>query len=67
MITTIFIVIVAGFLYFLPIIVAWKKKHIAGIAILNIALGWTVLGWLAALIWAVSDSQDETPRKRYDC
>jgi uncharacterized membrane protein YqaE (UPF0057 family) len=41
-------------IYFLPTIAAWETKHISGIMILNLLLGWTVLGWIAALIWAVS-------------
>lgn len=31
------------------------KKHASGIIILNVFLGWTLLGWVAALVWAVSD------------
>ena len=45
-------------LYFLPSIVAARRKHannlIWGIFLLNLFLGWTFLGWLAALIWAAS-------------
>jgi len=43
------------FLYFLPSFMARGKKHYSGIEILNIFLGWTGLGWVLALIWAVSD------------
>lgn len=41
--------------YFIPTIVAERKKHsqITAIALLNIFLGWTFLGWVVALIWAV--------------
>lgn len=43
-------------LYFLPTIVAIVNNHnySAGIIILNLFLGWTFIGWLVALIWAVS-------------
>jgi hypothetical protein len=27
-------------------------KPFAGIAILNVLLGWTFLGWVGALVWA---------------
>ena len=49
--------------YSLPTIVAVNRRvgPQAGIAILNIALGWTVLGWLGALIWAVSAKSRITP------
>jgi Superinfection immunity protein len=41
-------------LYFLPSVVAALRQHRNGnaIAVLNLFLGWTFLGWLVALIWA---------------
>jgi len=41
-------------IYFLPTIgaIMAKKKNTAAIAVLNIFLGWTLLGWVIALIWA---------------
>lgn len=41
-------------LYFLPTIIAASRKHpnVGGIVALNFFLGWTVLGWIGALIWA---------------
>jgi hypothetical protein len=43
-------------LYLLPAIVAAIRKHqsFGGIFILNLLLGWTVLGWIVALVWALS-------------
>ena len=40
--------------YFLPTIVAWNRGHHQkpAIIVLNLAFGWTVIGWFAALIWA---------------
>ncbi len=45
-----------GVLYFLPAFVAYGRGHHqkAAIGMLNIFLGWTVLGWIVALIWAVT-------------
>lgn len=42
------------FLYFLPSINAyWKKKRNKGAVLtLNFFLGWTVIGWIVALIWS---------------
>jgi len=42
-------------LYFLPIIIAFLRGHKnrASIFILNLFLGWTALGWIGSLIWAV--------------
>lgn len=44
-------------LYFIPTILAVKNDHpsTAGIILLNIFLGWTFLGWLGALIWALNE------------
>ena len=44
-------------LFFLPTFVAgWRKtKHYWFIAIANLLVGGTGLGWIAALIWAVYD------------
>ncbi|MBF8773886.1 superinfection immunity protein [Pseudomonas fulva] len=49
-------------MYLLPTIIAWSRSHHnkAPILLLNLLLGWTVLGWLAALIWSVSASKRET-------
>ena len=44
-----------GFLlYFLPSIIGHDKRDAVGILLLNLLLGWTVIGWIIALIWAVS-------------
>ena len=40
-------------IYFVPSIAGWKTKGANGIIVLNLFLGWTVIGWIAALIWAV--------------
>lgn len=52
-----FIFLVVAFVaYFLPTFIAYRRGHPngTGIFLLNIFLGWTFIGWLAALIWAVS-------------
>jgi len=43
------------FIYFLPSINAWRlnKKNTTAIFVLNLFLGWTLLGWVGALIWSV--------------
>jgi tryptophan-rich sensory protein len=42
-------------LYFIPAIIAIARHHRNRLAIflLNFFLGWTFIGWIAALIWAV--------------
>ena len=47
--------LIFGFLlYFLPSIIGRDKRDAAGIFLVNLFLGWTVIGWIIALIWAVS-------------
>ena len=44
-----------GFLfYFLPTIigVARSKRDLLSIFLLNLFLGWTLIGWVVALVWA---------------
>jgi uncharacterized membrane protein len=47
--------LVCFILYFFPSIMAIKKNHnnLAGIMILNVFLGWTLVGWVAAMIWSI--------------
>lgn len=41
-------------IYFLPAILAdrTKRRSVLLLALFNLLLGWTVVGWLAALYWA---------------
>jgi hypothetical protein len=41
-------------MYFLPSIVAFarNKRDTASIVLLNFFLGWTMIGWVVALVWA---------------
>jgi len=44
-----------GFLmYFLPSIIAFarSKRDTTAILLLNFFLGWTMIGWVVALVWA---------------
>ncbi len=42
-------------LYFLPTLIAFIRQHKNKLAIflLNLLLGWTVLGWVVSLVWSV--------------
>jgi hypothetical protein len=42
----------AMLMYFLPSIIGHRKRDFTGIFILNLLFGWTVIGWLVALVWA---------------
>ena len=43
--------------YFAPALIAGHKgkKNTARIFALDLLLGWTVVGWIGALIWALGD------------
>jgi len=47
-------------LYFLPAFLARKKRQFVPILMLNIFLGWTLLGWVGALIWAIADQPKDS-------
>lgn len=51
--------IFAPALYMLPTFEAWKNKHpnLSSITLLNIFLGWSILGWIVAVIWAFKKSE----------
>lgn len=59
--------VVAGYLtllvYIVPSLVAEKRRHrnFKAILVLNIFLGWTLLGWVAALVWASTDNVKPEP------
>lgn len=46
-----------GLLYFLPTVIAASKGHhnTGAIFALNLLLGWTVLGWIAAFVWSLTN------------
>lgn len=58
-ITSIILIALGIALYFLPNWIAIARKHHQGNAIFitNLLLGWTALGWIAALIWSFTAVQ----------
>ena len=57
-------VIAGGFaLYTLPLCISGfrRHRHQMAIAALNLLLGWTVIGWVAALVWALMDQVRRDP------
>jgi len=41
------------YVYFFPWLVSWCRRHNNSLAIfvLNFFLGWTLIGWVASLVW----------------
>ena len=55
-----YIIAIVGFLFYLtPTIIANNRRHPQAVAIfaLNILLGWTMLGWVAAFVWSLTNSE----------
>jgi membrane-bound acyltransferase YfiQ involved in biofilm formation len=50
------VLFVAFYVYFAPAIIANAKGHrnFPAIAAVNVLLGWTFLGWVVALVWALT-------------
>lgn len=55
------ILVVSVFTYFLPSLIAVIRRHkkLFGIIILNLITGLTIIGWIAAFIWAWIDTRDQ--------
>lgn len=56
-------VITVPLLYMLPTIEAKLRNHrnIASIALTNLFLGWTLIGWVVALVWAFKNPEHVVP------
>ena len=54
----IFITLISLF-YFLPVAIAFyrKRAYTGAIFALNLFLGWSLIGWVIALVWALKDEQ----------
>ena len=47
-----FFLIFSMLLYFLPTLIGRHKADAMAIFIVNLVFGWTVIGWVIALVWA---------------
>ena len=50
------LLVILAVVYFAPTIIAVRGDHNnqGAIAVLNLLLGWTFLGWVAAMVWSVA-------------
>ena len=53
-------------IYFAPSGIALRRWHQHGLLvfILNLLLGWTIVGWLAALLWSLVKTDKPVPSRR---
>ena len=56
-------VILALFLYFLPSVIAFRRRHRERVPIfvLNLLAGWTFVAWMGALIWSLTSNVEPSP------
>lgn len=47
-------------IYFIPTATGIKKRNAKAIFALNLFLGWTLIGWVAALVWALTKDAPPT-------
>lgn len=53
-----YLAIFSGLLiYMVPTLIAIVRKHekVGLIGVTNVFVGWTVIGWIAAMVWTFSD------------
>lgn len=57
----IILIIFAIALYFIPTIISISKgrDNTVAIFVLNLFLGWSFIGWIVALVWAVSNNSNQ--------
>ena len=48
--------------YFLPAIIGRNKRNAGAILLLNLLLGWTIIGWICALVWACTSDSPSAPQ-----
>ncbi len=52
--------------FFLPMIIAISRRHhnVIAIVFLNLLLGWTILGWVGALVWSLTAIREPDTKPR---
>ena len=53
------LIAILSLFYFLPFAVAFNRKraNTGAIFALNLFLGWSLIGWVLALVWALKEEQ----------
>jgi hypothetical protein len=59
--TTVIVLVLILVIYMLPTLVAYSREHPhrAVLAVFNIFLGWTLIGWIAVFLWAALAPAEE--------
>jgi Superinfection immunity protein len=61
--STILMLLAIGLIYMLPTLIAFGREHPRrqDITVLNIVLGWTLIGWFVAFFWASLTHVEDQP------
>ena len=56
------IVLTVFVIHFIPSVIAFANGHTRRklILLLNVLMGWTVIGWVVLLVWAINGSKTST-------
>lgn len=57
---TLIVLAIAIFIYFLPTVIGRRKRNVTAIFVLNLFLGWSIIGWIVALVWACTTDPQPT-------
>ena len=59
--TTVIVLVLILLIYMLPTLIAFSREHPRRVAIgvLNIVLGWTLIGWILVFLWAALGRGEE--------
>ena len=61
--STILMVLAIVVIYMLPTLIAFGREHPRrqDITVVNILLGWTLIGWIGVFLWALLTQVEEQP------
>lgn len=51
--------------YMLPWLISCRTPRSAAIFVTNLVFGWTIIGWIVALIWALAESGSADAKKKF--
>jgi Superinfection immunity protein len=54
------LLVVGAILYFVPTVLAWwmHVKSARAIFYVNLVFGWTIVGWIVAVMWAMAERNE---------
>jgi uncharacterized membrane protein len=61
--TNVIMLMLVVIIYMLPTLIAFSREHLRrqGVTVLNILLGWTLIGWIVVFLWAALGRAEAQP------